>query len=397
MQRDSNNLQGRRQFLDFLARSPLLYASFSWNCSSIRTRRPELEQLRNVADFEAAARATLDAGPYQFIADGADDLRTLKANRSSLQRAQIRARRLVDVSAVAISVNVLGEQWPSPIAIAPLGLQGTFHPDAELATIRGANQRGHRCIMSTVSTASFAEICREAKTPPWFQLYPTTNRDITKTLLQNAKSAGCKVLVLTVDTPVVGNRENHTEYLEKMLAGGRVRLGNLDPIRNGEPIFDPSLTWDFLGWLRQHCEMKLVLKGIVTEEDARLAVEHHADGIIVSNHGGRQGETNRSTFDCLPEVLRGVGGTIPVLIDGGFRRGTDVFKALAIGAKAVCIGRPYAWGTGGVWRAGSCARSGTLGRGAHQNHADRRHAEPCGNSTAVRAELKRNTHVLIKS
>ncbi len=149
-------------------------------------------------------------------------------------------------------------------------------------------------------------------------------------------------MVLTVDTPVLGNRERHGDYLAKMLAGG-TRMGNYEGLRTDEPIIDPTMTWDMLDWLRENCGMKLVVKGIVTHEDTERCVERGVDAIIVSNHGGRQEESNRGTIECLPEVVEAA-GDIPVLIDGGFRRGTDVFKALALGARAACVGRPYVWG-----------------------------------------------------
>ena len=170
------------------------------------------------------------------------------------------------------------------------------------------------------------------------------DENITADLLARAESAGCPVLALTVDVPVLGNRERGGARLMSMLADGRMTLGNVDDIRTGLTLPDPTLTWDFLDWLRDRCSMKLVLKGIVTAEDARLAREHGVDGLIVSNHGGRQEESDRASVDCVAEVVDAVEEAMPVLMDGGIRRGTDVFKALALGAKAVCIGRPYCWG-----------------------------------------------------
>ena len=197
-------------------------------------------------------------------------------------------------------------------------------------------------IASSVSSSSIGEIAAAGGRPVWFQLYPTTERRITKGLLQRAEDAGSPVVVLTVDTPVLGNRERHGDYLAKMLAGG-TRMGNYEGLRTDEPIIDPTMTWDMVDWLRENCSMKIVVKGIVTREDAKRCVERRVDAIIVSNHGGRQEESNRGTIECLPEVVEAA-TNVPVLIDGGFRRGTDVFKALAPGARAVCIGRPYIWG-----------------------------------------------------
>jgi isopentenyl diphosphate isomerase/L-lactate dehydrogenase-like FMN-dependent dehydrogenase len=185
----------------------------------------------------------------------------------------------------------------------------------------------------------------------WFLLYPTTDRRITRGLLVRAAAAGCRVLVLTVDTPVMGNRETHGDWLARMLAGG-ARAANLEGLRVDEPILDPTMTWDMISWLRDHGSMKIVIKGIVTGEDAEICRQRGVDGIVVSNHGGRQEESGRGTLECLPEVLSGAGSELPVMIDGGIRRGTDVFKALALGAKAVAVGRPYVYGLAAMGSAG---------------------------------------------
>jgi isopentenyl diphosphate isomerase/L-lactate dehydrogenase-like FMN-dependent dehydrogenase len=200
-------------------------------------------------------------------------------------------------------------------------------------------------ICSTMTNYSVGEIAAAGRGPHWFQLYPSANRAFMKKLIDDAEAAGCRVVVLTIDGPTLGNREAERWFRGQ---GGNesVRLGNFENFSGPTPIGDSSLTWDIMNWLRANTRMKIVLKGIVTREDAALAVKHRVDGIIVSNHGGRQAESNRGTLESLPEVLDGADGRIPVLIDGGFRRGTDVFKALAIGAKAVCIGRPYLWGLG---------------------------------------------------
>jgi isopentenyl diphosphate isomerase/L-lactate dehydrogenase-like FMN-dependent dehydrogenase len=208
-------------------------------------------------------------------------------------------------------------------------------------------------IASSVSNNSFTEIANSTPSNPWFQLYPTRDRSITKTLLDRAAAAGAKVLVLTVDTPVVGNRERTGTKLLDLIKAGKLKMGNFEGILPpGEPFTDPSMTWDMVKWLKDNCEMKIVLKGIVRYDDANLSISNGADGIIVSNHGGRQLESNRATIDCLPEVVNAVKGRIPVLIDGGIRRGTDVFKALAMGADAICIGRPYCWGLGAMGQKG---------------------------------------------
>lgn len=298
----------------------------------------------NVHGFEAIAKERLAEDAYAYAAGGADDERTLRANRDVFARVQIRARRLVDVSRVETSVEVLGERLAFPIVLAPVGFQRVFHAEGELATARAAVRVGALMIASSLSNASVGEIARAGGRPVWFQLYPTTDRRITRGLLERAKAAGSRAVVLTVDTPVFGNRERHADYLARLNTGGVVRLGNYEGLRDAEPIVDPTMTWDMIDWLRGATSMRIVVKGIVTHEDARLCVERGVDAIIVSNHGGRQEESDRSTLECLPEVVDAAGGSLPVLIDGGFRRGTDVFKALAMGARAVCVGRAYLWG-----------------------------------------------------
>ena len=209
---------------------------------------------------------------------------------------------------------------------------------------RAAAAKKHVLIASTVSSSPIEEIAAAGEKPLWFQLYPTRDRGVTRALLDRAEAAGCSVVALTVDSPVPGNREKQIGFINKILESGRTRLGNFEGIETPGSISDPAMSWDMIGWLKARTSMKVLLKGIVTGEDARRCVENGADGVIVSNHGGRQEESNRGTMECLSEVMEGVGDNLPVLIDGGFRRGTDVFKALALGARAICIGRPYLWG-----------------------------------------------------
>lgn len=300
--------------------------------------------VRNIFDLEARARERLGEEAFGYLAGGSDDERTLRANHEDFARIGIRARRLVDVREVETGVDLLGERWATPIFLSPVGFQTLFDPDGELATARAAAAAGHLMIVSSASNHSVGEIAEAAGRPVWFQLYPTPDRAITRKMLERAEAAGCPVVVLTVDTPAFGNREQHADYLEKLANQGIVRLGNYEGIRTDEPIFDPGMTWEMVDWLKGNCGMKVVLKGIVTREDADLAAERGADGVIVSNHGGRQEESDRSTIACLPEVAEAVAGRIPVMLDGGVRRGTDIFKALALGATAVGIGRPYLWG-----------------------------------------------------
>ena len=298
---------------------------------------------KSIRDLERRARKRLSRRAFAYAAGGADDERTLRANVEAFAELGIRCRRLVDVSEIDTSVGAFGHTLDHPILLAPVGFQSMFDPDGELATAVGAVDAGARMIASSVSSHSIGEITRACGTPPWFQLYPTTNRKVTRGLLERAEEAGSEVLVLTVDVPVLGNRERHGDHLARLLAGGE-RMGNYEGLRGDEPVLDPTMTWDVIDWLRSNCSMKLVLKGIVTREDAELCAAHGVDGVVVSNHGGRQEESGRSTIGSLPEVLDGVAGRLPVWLDGGVRRGTDVFKALALGAEGVCIGRPYVWG-----------------------------------------------------
>jgi len=299
----------------------------------------------DVLQMKAAAREKLDLPAWHFIVNGADDGKTMSANRRVFDDWQIRVRRLVDISSIDLSVDVLGEALHSPIILAPIGNQQFVHESGEIGTVRGAGK--HLTICSTVSNFSIEEIAAEASGPLWFQLYASKHRPFMKALLDNAERAGCRVLVLTVDAPTLGNREAE-RWFRAAGTGSRsaTRMGNFENYAGKKNIGDPTMTWAIVDWLRANTRMKIVLKGIVTREDARLCRKTGVDGIIVSNHGGRQEESNRATLDCLPEVIDGVDNQLPVLIDGGFRRGTDIFKALGLGAKAVCIGRPQVWGLG---------------------------------------------------
>ena len=305
----------------------------------------ELPRPRNIHELATLATERLEPDRAGYLNGGADDQRTLRANETGFSRVAIRARRLIDVSAPPhVSVELLGETWASPISLAPVGFLGSFHREGELAVARTAERRHCRMIVSTVSSHPVEKICAVAP-GSWFQLYPTSDRELTQDLLHRAETARCPVLVLTVDAPVFGNRESGIDELTRLITQGSADgLGNFDRLPEDLSLVDSSMDWSMIDWLRANTTMKIVLKGIVTHEDARLAVEHGVDAVIVSNHGGRQEESDLSTIECLPEVVDAVEDAIPVLLDGGIRRGTDIFKALALGARAVCIGRPYVWG-----------------------------------------------------
>jgi 4-hydroxymandelate oxidase len=323
------------------------------------------DQGLNVFDFEAVARRALPPAHFEFLATGVDDDRTLRANRDGFDRYQLRARRLVDVSKVDMSVSLFGSTWDSPIVMAPVSAQKAFHVEGEAASARAARSRKHLQILSTMSSTAVEEVNAARGEPVWYQLYPMDQWAVGRALLKRAESAGCRVVVLTLDLQGGSNRETQARGVRRdsrqcsaCHPAGPLgsSLDNVNAMVSRKPMFaglDVSavrapqpldMDWSIVKRLRDATSMKIVLKGIVTNEDAALAVAHGADGVIVSNHGGRAEESGRGTIDSLPEVVAGVGQRVPVLIDGGFRRGTDIFKALALGASAVCVGRPYAWG-----------------------------------------------------
>ena len=299
------------------------------------------------------------------MATGVDDDATLHANRSAFSKLQIRPRRLVDVTTYDTSIEIFGVKWKSPILISPVGTQRAFHKEGEVATAKAAASRGHLQILSTVASTSVEDVTAARGGPVWYQLYATSKWDITQALIKRAETAGCPVVVVTVDLPAGRNTETLNRFrrvdtrtctdCHQMGAEGRFKrrpmFDGLDPSGLTD-YYAPNLTWDSIRRMKDMTKMKVVLKGIVTREDAALCVEKGVDGIIVSNHGGRAEESGRSTIECLPEVVDAVGGKIPVFVDGGFRRGTDIFKALALGAKAVGIGRPYIWGLSAFGQAG---------------------------------------------
>lgn len=351
--------ESRRELLRFMLGSPLAASAAAlaaWWPDNVGAT-PELampdsaRQALDVFQIKAAARSKLALAPWHFIVGGADDGETMSANRRAFDAWQIRARRLVDVSRIDTSVEMFGEKLSSPIMLAPVGDQQFIRQEGELASASAAAKRGHVMICSTVSSYSIAEIAASANGPRWFQLYPSRHRPFMKYLIDSAEEAGSRVLVVTVDGPTIGNREAE-RWFRTRSDRGAVRMGNFENYGGKKGIGDPTLGWDIVAWLRANTQMPIVLKGIVTKEDAALCVEHGVDGIIVSNHGGRQEESGRGTLECLPEVVAAASDRMPVLVDGGVRRGTDVFKALGLGARAVCIGRPYLWGLGAFGEAG---------------------------------------------
>jgi (S)-2-hydroxy-acid oxidase len=310
----------------------------------------------SVLDFESAARKVLPPAHWGYMTTGVDDDATLRANREGFTHYQIRPRRLVDVRKTDLTTDLFGSSWETPIVIAPVGGHKMFHPEGEIAVARAAKAKRHLQILSTVTTSSVEDVIKARGGPIWYQLYPTSSWDVRQKLVKRAEAAGCPVLVLTVD--LSGGRNLETAERFKRLdtrrceschepgpTGVYKRRPMFDGIdMTGVGVNDPALTWDDVRRLKDSMRMKLVVKGIDTHEDAELCLKYGVDGIIVSNHGGRATETGRATIDALPEVVQAVGARIPVMVDGGFRRGTDIFKALALGARAVAVGRPYVWG-----------------------------------------------------
>lgn len=320
----------------------------------------------SVFDFEPAMQRAVRPAHFGYMATGTDDEATLRANRRGFARYRLRSRRLVDVSRLDTSVELFGLRYASPIAIAPTGSNRAFHEDGELAVTRAARLGNHPQMLSSVATTSIEEVIAARGAPVWFQLYTTQRWDIAEKLAQRAERAGAAVLVVTVDVLARQNWETMRRFwrTDNMQDCRACHGPTLRDFVARKPAFDgldiagltstgqTNLTWDMLRRLRDLVKMKIVIKGILTAEDAVLALDNGFDGLVVSNHGGRSEDNGASTIEALGEILAAVRGRMPVLIDSGFRRGTDIAKALAMGARAVCIGRPYLWGLGAFGQEG---------------------------------------------
>jgi isopentenyl diphosphate isomerase/L-lactate dehydrogenase-like FMN-dependent dehydrogenase len=299
----------------------------------------------NVWDYEALARERLAPGPLGYYAGGAGDELTLRDNCEAYRRWVLRPRMLVDVTACTTATTVLGHEVSMPVLVAPTAFQRVAHPDGEVATARAAKAAGTIYCYSTLATSTPAEVA-EPGGQRWFQLYVFKDEGITRELIAQARDNGFSALVLTIDAPVRGNRERDLRTgfaIPEDVTIASVGRGGLTPKQMFEMV-SGSLTWHDLDRIAAEAGLPLLVKGVLTAEDARIACEHGAAGIVVSNHGGRQLDGVSATIDALPEVVEAVGGQLEVLVDGGVRRGTDVVKALALGAKAVLVGRPILWG-----------------------------------------------------
>ena len=321
----------------------------------------------NLHEVEALARAALPAQTYDYFAGGANDEVTLLANRRAFEALALRYRVLVDVSRRDCSTTLLGARVEAPIVVAPMAFQRLAHPEGELATTRAAAGLGLAMTASTFSTCPLEEVRAAGRGPLWFQLYVNQDRGITAELVERAAAAGYQALVLTADVPEIGRRERDErngfrippELRAANFATPRSAALRADLEAGGSGLAafirtmrDPGFTWKDLEWVRGLSDLPLVLKGIVRADDARRAVDAGAAGIVVSNHGGRQLDTAIPSLEALPGVVEAAGDRALVMLDGGIRRGTDVVKALALGARAVMVGRPVLWGLAVAGEAG---------------------------------------------
>jgi isopentenyl diphosphate isomerase/L-lactate dehydrogenase-like FMN-dependent dehydrogenase len=381
MPSEADQATSRRRFLQFLAASPLLAASdLAAFANETPSRLPDpmvwaprnLDKLIaspkdaiNVFDFEPVMAKNVPPAHFGYMASGIDDEVTLRANREGFLKYQLRPRRLVDVSKVDMSVDLLGTKFDSPIIIAPTGGHKGYHADGESGVARAAKTGDHLQILSSQATTSIKDVIAARGKPIWYQLYATNKFEVAKHHVQLAESQGATVVAITVDRS--GGRNQETLF---RLRPNDTRTcsdchdnSNLAAQQKSKPIYEgadlsgltniqsSAMSWDYAKRIRDATKMKVVLKGILAWEDAKIAAENGFDGIIVSNHGGRSDEAGRSTIDSLQEIIE-VSGSMPVLVDSGFRRGTDIVKALCMGAKGVAVGRPYLWGLGAFGQPG---------------------------------------------
>jgi isopentenyl diphosphate isomerase/L-lactate dehydrogenase-like FMN-dependent dehydrogenase len=375
----------RRQLLTWLAASPLLALAGNQNVFAedkelVRnfTKRPDPmvwtpntpldlisnpKEAINVFDFEAVAFTKVPPAHFGYMTSGIDDEVTLRANRTSFLKYQLRPRRLRDVSRIDTSVTLFGTRWKSPIIIAPTGGNKAYDPEGEVAVARAARAGGFLNILSNAGASTIEEVIAARQGEVWFQLYATSSPEVAKQVIRRVERAGAPVLEITVDRNGGRNQESFARLRKldpRNCAGchthgvgsvqGRPNYNGIN--MTGVNMQSSNMTWDFIKQVRDTTKMKIILKGIVTEEDAQLCLKYGVDGIHVSNHGGRSEDGGRGSIECLPEVAKVAKGKVPILFDSGVRRGSDVFKALALGATAVCVGRPYLWGLGAFGQPG---------------------------------------------
>jgi isopentenyl diphosphate isomerase/L-lactate dehydrogenase-like FMN-dependent dehydrogenase len=323
----------------------------------------------NIFEYEALAKERLPQAEYDFIAGGATDELTLRRTRTAFDAIMLRPRMLVDISQPDLSTTVLGQRIAFPILLDPAGGHGRAHSEGELATARAAGAMGTVMLLSSGSTYRLEEVAQAATGPIWFQQYLYRDRDLTQRMAHRAQEAGYSALCLTLDSTVRAKRErnirnNYSSPSSPNYAGLEVpeyAWGlSSDAPRGVNTLIDRAATWPQVDWLAAHTPLPLLVKGIMTAEDARLCAEHGVKAVIVSNHGARQLDTTFASIEVLPEVVEAVDGQCEVYLDGGIRRGTDVLKALALGARAVLLGRPLFWGLAVEGEAGVRAILGML-------------------------------------
>lgn len=365
----------RRKFLKYLLASPLLASEgFSKTQDALD---PDLqyilglenmlisgpEEALNIFDFEAVARENLPPAHYGYLATGVTDEQSQLANREAFRNLKLTARRINDVRTIDTSCEIFGRKWPSPIAIAPTSSQKAFHPEGELAVARTAKINNLLMMLSNVASTSIEDVNEARGEPVWFQLYAREHWDSSLKMIRRAEAAGCEVVVLTVDLKGSGKRETLNRFIKLDNRDCTACHGETRSAFRGRPMMDgidleaylasaTHFNTDLLDRIKDVTNMKLVVKGITHPQDAERCIEHGVDGIIVSNHGGRGQVSARGTIDVLPAIVDQVYGRIPILVDGGIRRGSDIYKALAFGADAVAIGRPYLWGLGSFGQPG---------------------------------------------
>ena len=311
----------------------------------------------NLAEFEPLAQRALPKAVYDHLAGGSDDEWTLRENLMAYQRIQLIPRVLRDVTQCDPSITILGQKLAMPVILAPVACHCLFHPEGEFAVARAAAEAGLVFTVSTGASYSLEEVAQSCEGPRWFQLYAYQDREITRGLVERAEAAGYQAICLTVDSPVSGRRERDLrnrfirpkQFLYKTLVD--VGFKNLSPSLNEEQLLafagkalSVALTWDYLSWLRSLTRLPFVLKGILSKADALQAVSSGVEGIVVSNHGGRQLDGTPAPIEVLEDIAEAAAGSAEILVDSGIRRGTDILKALALGARAVLVGRPYIWG-----------------------------------------------------
>ena len=351
-----------------------------------------LANCNNIWDLRRLAKRRVPRGPFDYLDGGAEDEITYARNTSAFSRYNLRPRALVDIENIDLSTTVQGQHIDLPLIFSPVGMPRLFHQDGERATSRVAARAGTIFSLSTVSSVSIEEVAQVCDGPKWFQIYVFRDRDIVKELIERCRACGYQALCLTVDVPVAGNRERdirngftvpprlrlstileaalHLEWSLHYLTGERITFANVADRVGSDDLtiltqyinsqFDQSVTWEDAAWMIEQWGGPFLIKGIVRDDDARRAVEIGASGIIVSNHGGRQLEHSTTAIEALPAIVEAVGDKAEVILDGGVRRGTDVAKALALGARACMTGRSFHYGLGRGWRSGRTASDGHI-------------------------------------